>query len=351
VTARTDPSDPHQDLAGVLHDVSNALTVLLGWVGEAREPGATPEAVAYALTIIEQRARIARDLARHAIGSARIDEQRQVGAIAEELAQALRIEAHRAGVALVVSGAESPARVAGALDFSQVLTNLVLNALAYAPAASTVALSLDVSEDSVTVTVKDQGPGVAPERHDSIFEGDTQRPGGTGVGLRHARDLARSRGGDVTLAASVRGERGATFHMFWPRVDAVPRPPVSASRFSDLTGLRVLVVEDDPAVTQLLEAALDARGAVVTVARTRASFDAALARGAYDAALVDLSPIAADPAGALASFRARCPAANVVLITGQADALPEAVLAERVELVRKPFELREILAAIVRKRA
>jgi hypothetical protein len=41
-----DPSDPHKDLAGVLHDVSNALTFLLGWVGEARSPAATPDAVA-----------------------------------------------------------------------------------------------------------------------------------------------------------------------------------------------------------------------------------------------------------------------------------------------------------------
>ena len=102
--------DPHRDLAGVLHDVSNALTVLLGWVGEARAADATPETTAYALTIVEQRARIARDLARHAIGSPRIDEQLPAGEIAREVEDALAVEASRAGATMIVNGAGSSRR-------------------------------------------------------------------------------------------------------------------------------------------------------------------------------------------------------------------------------------------------
>lgn len=196
-----DPSDPHKDLAGVLHDVSNALTVLLGWVGEARSPAATPEAVTYALGIIEQRARIARDLARHAIGAPRTEEQRELGAIASEVAETLKVEAQRAGVSLVVRGRESTAKVGGALDVSQVLTNLVLNGLAYAPRGGSVELRVELEAKACVVHVTDDGPGVPPERHATIFEGESTRPGGTGVGLRHARALARAWGGDVALVA------------------------------------------------------------------------------------------------------------------------------------------------------
>src|SRR5205814_8486430 len=96
--------DPHRDLAGVLHDVSNALTVLLGWLGEARAPGASAEEMTYALGIVEQRARIARDLARHAIGGPRIDEQREAGAIAAEVVAALRVEAQKTGTRVVLRG-------------------------------------------------------------------------------------------------------------------------------------------------------------------------------------------------------------------------------------------------------
>ena len=345
----TEPSDPHRDLAGVLHDVSNALTVLLGWVGEARAPGATPEAVAYALTIIDQRARIARDLARHAIGGARVDEQQDLVAVVEEVGKSLVVEAQRTNVRIIVKGGVASAKVAGALDVSQILTNILLNALAYAPPGSAVDITVGVEDDHCTIVVADEGPGVAPERRESVFLGDSLRPGGTGVGLRHSRALARGWGGDVALLAHE--GKGARFRITWPRTDSMPRPPVSVPRLNDpspLSGLRVLVVEDDSAVTQLLETALEARGAEITIAATAAALTAALGRGPYDAALVDLSPIAADTPGALTALRARCPDATVVLVTGNADATPDVLEGVSVELVRKPFEVREVLAVLGR---
>jgi CheY-like chemotaxis protein/two-component sensor histidine kinase len=345
----TDRSDPHRDLAGVLHDVSNALTVLLGWVGEARAPGASAEEIAYALSIVEQRARLARDLARHAIGGSRVDEQRELGAIVEELAAALRVEAQRTNLRLDVSGASVDVRVAGALDVAQVLTNLVLNAFAHAPPGSTVSVVAEVDDERCAVLVCDEGPGVLPERRDRIFLGESHRPGGIGVGLRHSRALARSWGGDVALVSPAPGETGARFRVTWPRVDPVLRPPMSTPREPDLSGVRVLIVEDDPAVLQLLEAALDARGAQVTVASDQKQLAAALAQGPYEAALVDLSPIALDVPGELEALRQSCPGAAVVLITGSADALPEGLGGEGIELVRKPFEVREVVAALRRR--
>jgi CheY-like chemotaxis protein/two-component sensor histidine kinase len=342
----TVPSDPHRDLAGVLHDVSNALTVLLGWVDEARAPGASPEAIAYALGIVEQRARIARDLARHAIGSPRIDEQRAVGAIVDEVCKALVVEAQHTDVRLIVKSPEATAQVAGALDLAQVLTNLVLNALAYAPPGSVVHVTVTIEDDRCEVVVADDGPGITVERREGIFQGDSLRPGGTGVGLRHSRALARAWEGDVVLLPHA--GKGARFLVSWPRVDAIPRPPVSTSRVADLSGLRVIVVEDDVAVTQLLETALEARGAEVTVATTAAQLTSSLAKGPFDAALVDLSPIAADASGALAALRRGSPDATVVLVTGNADATPDAVSGAGVELVRKPFEVREVLAILGR---
>jgi hypothetical protein len=64
-------------VTGALHDVSNALTVLLGWVAEARVGRGSPEQVDRALVIVEERARTARDLARRAIGvPAAVDRER-----------------------------------------------------------------------------------------------------------------------------------------------------------------------------------------------------------------------------------------------------------------------------------
>ena len=342
-----DPSDPHKDLAGVLHDVSNALTVLLGWVGEARSPAATPEAVAYALTIIEQRARIARDLARHAIGAPRTEEQRELGAIVEEVAETLKVEAQRVGVSLFVRGREATTKVAGALDVSQVLTNLALNGLAYAPRGGSVELRVELDAKACILHVTDDGPGVPRERHATVFEGDSTRPGGTGTGLRHSRALARAWGGDVELIADDAG-KGAHFKVTWPRADALPRPPTSSLRIMDLEGQRLLLIEDDAMVTQLLETVLEARGATVAIATNPKEIAAALAKGPWDAVLVDLSPLGSDPKKAIQNIRASSPDAALVLVTGQADAVPSDLDPTNMHLVRKPFEVSEVLALLRR---
>jgi CheY-like chemotaxis protein len=345
---RPEDDDPHKDLAGVLHDVSNALTVLLGWVSEARSPEATPEAVAYALKIIEQRARIARDLARAAIGSPLFDVQRDLAAVVSEVAAALKVEAGKNGARIVVQPAGETARISGALDLSQVLTNLVMNAIAYAPPDSTVGIEVSLDDERSTIVVTDEGAGVEKERKERIFRGDSLRPGGAGVGLRHSRDLARANGGDVELLEHE--GKGARFRIVWPRADAIPRPPVSASRVSELVGQRILVVEDDVAVTQLLSTGLEARGAEVTIVRSGADLGNAIAVGKYDAVLVDLSPIAGDVGGALSKVKASSPAARIVLISGSVDGVPDEAAAHTSELVRKPFELREVVAALSKPR-
>lgn len=345
--ARRSTADP-RDLAGVLHDVSNALTVMLGWIEQARSEGARPEAIAYALTIVEQRARIARDLARQGIGGPRVDEQRALAEVVGEVVASLEVEASQRSVKVVFDGERALARVAGALDLAQVITNLIMNACAHAPPHSTITVHASQDDTSCTISVTDEGPGVAPERRESIFQGDSRRPGGTGIGLRHSRKIARGRGGDVELVGGS-GGKGAHMRVTWPRVDAVPRPPTPSSRVTELDGVRVLVVEDDLAVTQLLDTVLDARGAKVTIATSQVELNAALAKGPYDAALIDLSPIAHDPAGEIAALRVSSPDVSVVLISGSADALPPAVSSDAIELVRKPFEVREVVAALLRK--
>ena len=340
--------DPHRDLSGVLHDVSNALTVLLGWIGETRSPDATPETTAYALQIIEQRARIVRDLARHAIGAARIDEQKPAGEIAREVADALKVmKRPRSARRSRCRGADVSTKLSGAIDISQILTNLVMNALAYAPKRH-----------------RGGRRGHRPSRRHALHD-DGRRPRSGRAGVeprddlhrrvapsgRHGRrppPFARPRTGVGRRSGALARHRraGASFKVTWPRVDVVPRPPTSNARGRGLSGVKVLLVEDDIAVTQLLETALEGRGADVTIAATAAELGPAMKEGPFHAALVDLSPIAADPSAAIATLRKESPGIELVLITGSADALPEAVATENMKLVRKPFELGEVLAVL-----
>lgn len=99
----------------------------------------------------------------------------------------------------------------------QILVNLIVNAIRYSPEGGSIRLSFSRSDATASVTVSDQGPGVAASDQQRIFErfqrADTKEEG-TGLGLAISRRLARSMGGDVTLDCAP-GE-GARFTLTLP---------------------------------------------------------------------------------------------------------------------------------------
>ncbi|HRG96467.1 MAG TPA: hybrid sensor histidine kinase/response regulator [Polyangiaceae bacterium] len=328
---------------GALHDVSNALTVLLGWVEEAQSPDATRDEVRAALRVVEAHARRARDLARWAVGGDGAVEPSpaRCDAVVDEALAGLAMAAREAGVALAVDGHAGGAAVCAPEALHHVLVNLVLNALAFSPRGGLVTVALEARAASVVLAVSDEGRGVAAPAE--VFTGRSDRAGGSGVGLAHSRSVARGLGGDLELDP---GGPGATFRLTWPRADETPRPSGTSVRGGgSLAGRRILVVEDDPAVLSLLEAALGARGAEVVVAVDRVSLDAALTER-HHGVVLDLSPLEGHLEDDLARIAAAgLPGAPIVLATGAADRVP-AALVGALRLVRKPFELGEVLEAL-----
>jgi signal transduction histidine kinase len=99
----------------------------------------------------------------------------------------------------------------------QILVNLIVNAIRYSPAGGHIQLSFSKTPASASVTVSDNGPGVAADDAQRIFERFERahpKEEGTGLGLAISRRLARSMGGDVTLD-SAPGE-GARFTLTLP---------------------------------------------------------------------------------------------------------------------------------------
>lgn len=107
-----------------------------------------------------------------------------------------------------------PVRVrAHPASLRRIVDNLVGNALRYGRKAQ---VGLEVSESVVRVVVDDNGPGIPPERLERVFEPwvrGAHRPGGNGLGLAIARDLARREGGDVQLANRAEGGLRATLSL------------------------------------------------------------------------------------------------------------------------------------------
>jgi CheY-like chemotaxis protein len=269
----------------------------------------------------------------------------------------LAIAARSAGVSLELRAPpELDAFVASPDAAWQILTNLLLNALAASPSGEVVHLEVDAAGANVRFRVRDHGPGVAAELRERLFvAGVSRRQGGAGIGLRHAHRLALDHDGELALRDD--GGVGACFELSWPRADTPPAPPPSqdserpAARAEALRGARVLLLEDDAAVVELLELSLGARGALVTSVQSAAALDAALDQRPFDVLLVDLSPLSlgTGPASldaAVHKARASNPGIDVVVISGSVTVQPRS----DVLWVRKPFEPRELMDAIARGR-
>jgi two-component sensor histidine kinase len=99
----------------------------------------------------------------------------------------------------------------------QILVNLIVNAIRYSPENGTIHLDFVRTAGTASVTVADQGPGIAAGDEQRIFERFEQaqpKEGSTGLGLAISRRLARSMGGDVSLDSGP-GE-GARFTLTLP---------------------------------------------------------------------------------------------------------------------------------------
>ncbi len=104
-------------------------------------------------------------------------------------------------------------------QLGRVLTNLTLNA--YQAKAQTVRIGASLANDTVTIEIADDGPGLAEPARAHLFEpfSGSNRIGGTGLGLSIARDLMRGHGGDVRLSET--GDGGTVFEIELP-AEAAP---------------------------------------------------------------------------------------------------------------------------------
>src|SRR6188768_1135403 len=344
------PSGPvrESDLAGALHEVSNALTVVLGWLDVACNRH-DPHAMREAIEVARLHARLGHQISRSAIGAEvpeRESEQRSAHSVLSAAALGVTPQAERRSVRVVIDSRDpGHALVRHASTALQILTNLLLNAIDFSPEGAEVLLSVSDVGNSVVFGVADEGPGIDPERVATLLSApQSTRRGGAGVGLRHSAALARSHGGDLRVA---RSNPGAAFELRWPIAEARSSVRPSCQAKSLVRGARVLLVEDDSAVCSLVELALGARGAEVVIAGSSSEFNAALtSAGPFDAALIDLSPLAGEVSQAFDRLQDACPGIPVILISGVASGMPEEVIDRVTAWVRKPFEMGEVIEVL-----
>ncbi|MFT3779033.1 MAG: hybrid sensor histidine kinase/response regulator [Ottowia sp.] len=244
----------------------------------------------------------------------------------------------------------------------RVVGNLVANAVRYTPAGG-VMLAVRRArlngQPAWRIEVRDSGPGIALHQREAIFDEFYQahdahrtRAGGEGhgLGLSVARRMARLMGADVRLHPASAHGPGAVFSITLAAApaaapDAAPHGEGAASSAPpDLRGLRVLVVDDDPAARQALHLLLQGWGASVHNAATPAAAASAARRAAEAGAPVQVLVTdhwLADGAlshDVLAAVRPHAPPTlRVAVVSGGASEAEAAALAQGgAVFLRKP---------------
>lgn len=193
-------------------------------------------------------------------------------------------------------GEETSTLTADADRFQQIVWNLLSNAIKFSPPDTTIRVSLSHQSDGIALVVTDQGCGLDPEFAPLIFDRFSQadpsrsrRHSGLGLGLSIVKNLVEMHGGTVTACSQGLGQ-GTTMTVVLPRRAAAmsPRHQGANPGRGRLSGIRVLVVDDDQETCELVRRILEQEDAAVTAFTEAEGAISAVEQAAPDLIISDI---------------------------------------------------------------
>ncbi len=362
----------------VSHELRTPLTSIRGSVQLVLdETGSVPDAehrqlLQIALNNCERLVRIINDILDIAkIESGNITLHRKAVNVADIARQSIQVVEGPARAAQVGLEVKLPANLFPVMvdpdRIVQALVNLLSNAVKFAPQGSTVTLLGSGTDHTITLSVVDEGEGIAPENLHRLFQkfqqvdsSSSRRKGGTGLGLAITKALVEQHGGRITVDSAVK--KGTRFSFTLPAASAEEAksvPPVAASKegYAKLVARRVLVVDDDDDFRSLMRAQLLNAGYEVLDARDAASA-MHIARTTHpDVITVDLLMPDIDGWGFIERLRSEEGLAGipVIVVSGAIESAVPGPRPDDITVIAKSGEpdrlLRQISQSLVGRRA
>lgn len=294
-----------------------------------------------------------------------VAEPLDLAALVDEVAALERPLAEARGLALRVEVEPGLAsRVVGdRLRLKQILLNLVSNAIKFTDAGSVTVVLGARPEGGQRLVVRDTGRGISTAEQAQLFrryeQVGAERRAGSGLGLSIVRALVERMGGTISLESEPGCGATFTIALDLPVAATAPSPDptaaagVAAGRPAALAGARVVVVEDDATIRDVLLESLATRGAEARGAANGLEGIALLDDPGVAAAILDLDLPGLDGFGILAWIRGRAGAAArlpVIAITANSDPAVEVRCraAGFDAFLRKPFVGDELVATLSR---
>jgi CheY-like chemotaxis protein len=233
----------------------------------------------------------------------------------------------------------------------EALTNLIFNAVDALPEGGTIRLAARGTGNTILVEVADSGVGMSAEVQARVFEPffTTKGERGTGLGLAMVFGIVERHGGQVTLQSAP--GQGTAFRLTLPAAGAAGS--VVTEQPTESGGpLRILAVDDEPALTRMVTFMLEPEGHTVVTASSAEEALARLATEPFDLVLSDVGMGSGMNGWDLAArVRERYPGLRFALATGwgaQIDAA-EAQASGVGAVIAKPYrldELRRVVSAL-----
>ncbi|MBU7581814.1 MAG: PAS domain S-box protein [Nostoc sp. TH1S01] len=267
-------------LAILSHELRSPLNPILGWAKLMQTRKFDADKTAEALATIERNAKLQcqliddlLDVAKILRGKLNIDEAPvNLVFVLEAALDTVRTAAVAKSI-LLHSALPQIGQVSGdSARLQQIFWNLLSNAIKFTPAGGQVDVRLERVDNQAQITISDTGKGINPDFLPHIFESfrqedasTTRKYGGLGLGLAIVRYLVEAHGGIIQADSPGEGQ-GATFTVKLPllETDSLRNQPDELSEEElDLTGIKVLIVDDEPDARELVTAVLEQYGAEV----------------------------------------------------------------------------------------
>jgi signal transduction histidine kinase len=323
-------------IATVSHELRTPISAVLGWARLLRTGKLDASASGRAVEVIERSAAAQAQLVDDLLDVSRVERGElrlyvrpvDLLAVVEAAVEAVRPAASARGTSISVELDPAAGSVVGDPGrLQQVTWNLLSNAIKFTPHGGHVQVRLARSEGDAALTIRDDGVGIDPAFLPHVFErfrqADSSRTrafGGLGLGLAIVRHLAEAHGGTVEATSEGAG-KGASFTVRLPagtraatpapHVRAIEPIPAPAGRaLVGLSGVEVLVVDDDGDSLELVREALAQAGAGVRTARSAKEAFAALREGVPAVLLSDIAMPEEDGYALIRRIRALAPEAG-----------------------------------------
>jgi signal transduction histidine kinase/CheY-like chemotaxis protein len=240
---------------------------------------------------------------------------------------------------------------------TQVVDNLLTNAIKYTPPGGKIEVRVWRDRDEVTLSVRDNGTGMTADLLPRIFDLFTQGPrtldraqGGLGLGLALSQRLVQAHGGRI-VAVSPGPSLGSTLTVHLPRVDAPEATAhVEESRESTLaTPRRILIIEDNADAREALRLQLRLAGHDVHEAATGPDGIEAATRVVPDVVLLDIGLPGLDGYEVARRLRAARDGLRIIAVTGygQPEDRERARVAGIDHLLIKPVDCAELARLLI----